>query len=118
MEVHQQTARGTARVLGIPKTTVIKLLRSILRMFLSRYQGVQMLQLGNPQLRIDFTNEFLIKYDAHNNLPLRMLSTDEANFNLNGNINTKNCVHWADTNPLATALVPLSDTKVTVCYGI
>ena len=33
-------------------------------------------------------------------------------FNLNGNMNTKNCVHWVDTKLCAIAPVPLFDAKV------
>lgn len=115
---HMQTARGTARVLDIPKTTVLNLLRSVLRMFPYRYQRVQMLHAGDHLQRIDFANEFLIRYDGDNDWPLRILWTDEAHFTLTGNVNTKNCVHWADTNPHAVAPVPLYDAKVTVWCGI
>ena len=38
--------------------------------------------------------------------------------NLKGNVNTKNCIHCADTNPYVTASVPLFDGKVTVWCGI
>ena len=115
---HMQTARGTARVLDIPKTTILKVLHSLLCMFPYRYQCVQMLQLEDPQLHIDFANEFLIRYDAGNNWPLHILRTDGTHFNLNGNMNTKNCMRWADTNIHAVAPVPLFDAKVTVWCGI
>ena len=48
---HMQTARSTARVLDILKTTVLKLIHSVLRMFPYWYQRVRMLQLEDPQLR-------------------------------------------------------------------
>ena len=67
---HMHTTRGTARVLDIPKTMVLKLLRSIFHMFPYRYQCIQVLPLGDPLLHIDFTNEFLIQFDANNNWPL------------------------------------------------
>ncbi|GFU86675.1 uncharacterized protein TNCV_2880951 [Trichonephila clavipes] len=90
---HTETARGIARVLDIPNSTVRKLLRSVLHMFPYRFKCVQMLELGDPQQRLDFANEFLLRYDADNDWPLRILWTDEAHFTLNGSINTKNCVH-------------------------
>ncbi|GFW07462.1 uncharacterized protein TNCV_3915951 [Trichonephila clavipes] len=95
---HTETARGIARVLDIPNST--------------------MLEPGDPQQRLDFANEFLLRYDADNDWPLRILWTDEAHFTLNGSINTKNCVHWGETNPHAVAPVPLFDAKVTVWCGI
>ena len=57
---HRETARGIARVLDIPNTTIRKLLRSVLHMFPYRFQRVQMLELGDPQQRLDFANEFLL----------------------------------------------------------
>ena len=48
----------------------------------------------------------LIRYDADNDWPLGILWTDEAHFNLNDKENTKNCVHWADTNLHPVAPVP------------
>ncbi|GFW45602.1 transposable element tc3 transposase [Trichonephila clavipes] len=115
---HTETARGIARVLDIPNSTVRKLLRSVLHMFPFRFKRVQMLEPGDPQQRLDFANEFLLRYDADNDWPLRILWTDEAHFTLNGSINTKNCVHWGETNPHAVAPVPLFDAKVTVWCGI
>ena len=97
---------------------VLKLLRSVLRRLSYRYQRVQMFQLGDPQIRINFANEFLIRYDADNDWSLRILWTDESHFNLNGNVNTKKFVHWADTNPHVVAQSPLFDAKVTVRCGI
>ena len=41
---HRETARGIARVLEIPNTTVRKFLRSVLQMFPYRFQRVQMLE--------------------------------------------------------------------------
>ena len=70
---HMETARGKDRVLDIPKATVLKLLLSALHMFPYRYQRVQMLQLGELQLRIDIANLFLIRSDADNDWPLRIL---------------------------------------------
>ncbi|GFS53260.1 uncharacterized protein TNCV_1035691 [Trichonephila clavipes] len=73
---HTETARGIARVLDIPNSTVRKLLRSVLHMFPYRFKRVQMLEPGDPQQRLDFTNEFLLRYDADNDWPLRILWTD------------------------------------------
>ena len=63
---HMQTAKSTAGVLDMPKTTVIKLLCSVFCMFPYQYQRIHMLQLGDPQLCINFANEFLMQYDADN----------------------------------------------------
>ena len=77
---HANHKRHSLCVLDIPETTVINLLRSVFCMFSYRYQRVHMLQLGDPQLCIDFANEFLIQYDADYDWPLRILWTEEVHF--------------------------------------
>ncbi|GFV31286.1 hypothetical protein TNCV_2184791 [Trichonephila clavipes] len=37
-----------------------------------RFKRVQMLEPGDPQQRLDFANEFLLRYDADNDWPLRI----------------------------------------------
>ena len=105
-------------MLNIPSTAVRKLLSLVLHMFPYRFQRVHVLEPGDPQQHLDSANEFLLRYDVDNDWPLRILWTDEAHFTLRGNINTKNCVHWGETNPHSVAPVPLFDAKVTVWCGI
>ncbi|GFU35794.1 uncharacterized protein TNCV_1083571 [Trichonephila clavipes] len=115
---HTETARGIARVLDIRTQRSASSCARYFTCFLYRFKRVQMLEPGDPQQRLDFANEFLLRYDADNDWPLRILWTDEAHFTLNGSINTKNCMHWGETNPHAVAPVPLFDAKVTVWCGI
>ena len=116
--VRRASARGVSRALNMPNSTVRKILRSVLHMFPYRFQRVQMLEAGDNQLRLDFANEFLIRYDNDTSWPLHILWTDEAHFMLNGNVNSKNCVHWAEQNPHDVVALPLYDAKVTVWCGI
>ena len=71
-----------------------------------------MLEVGDNQSRLDFANKFLIRYDEDSSWPLCILWTDEAHFTLTGKVNTKNCVCWADNNPLDVFVSPLHDEKV------
>ena len=59
-----------------------------------------------------------MRYDADNDWPLHILWTDEAHFNLIGNVNIKNFAHWADMNLHAASPVPLFDAKFTMWCGI
>ncbi|GFT34353.1 uncharacterized protein TNCV_3676891 [Trichonephila clavipes] len=70
------------------------------------------------QQRIDFINEYLIRYDSDNDWLLRTLRTDEAHFTLTSNINSKNCICLADTNLQVVAPVSLYNAKATVWCGI
>ena len=59
-------ARNAARSLNLPKTTVFKIQRFVLRMFSYWFQCIQVLQPGNEQLSVDFANFFLYIYDEDN----------------------------------------------------
>ena len=110
---YMQIARGTAYALDTPKTMLLKLLRFVLHMFLYN-QRAQILLLGDPHLRIDFANEFLMRYNVNDDWHFRILWTEESHFNLNGNMNTKNCMQYVDMKPHTVAPVPVFDAKVTV----
>ena len=85
-EIHQTistvrpaSARGASRVLNLPNSSVRNILRSVLNMFPFRLQSVEMLEEGDNQLRLDFANKFLIRYDEDSCKPLCILWTDEDN---------------------------------------
>ena len=77
-----------------------------------------MLEARDNQLRLDFANKFLIRYDEDSSWPLCILWTDEAHFTLTGNLNSKNCVYWANSNPHDVIASHLNDEKVTAWCGI
>lgn len=47
-----------------------------------------------------------------------VLMTDEANFNLCGNVNSQNCRYWANENPRDIQQQPLHSEKVIVWCGV
>ena len=118
-EVHQtistvrpESVRGVSLVLNLSNLTVRKILPSVLNMFPFRFQCVQMLEAGDNQLWLDFANKFFIRYDEDSSWPLRILWSDKAHFTLTGNVNSKNCVHWADKNPHVVFATLLHDENV------
>ncbi|GFY58556.1 hypothetical protein TNIN_95961 [Trichonephila inaurata madagascariensis] len=73
-----------------------------------------MLDTGDHQQRIEFANKYSLQYDSKNDWHLRISWTKEAHFTIIGAIHSKNCVHWADTNPNVMASMPLYVAKFTV----
>ena len=105
-EIHQiistvrtASACSVLHVLYLTNSTVRKILCSVLNMFPFQFQGVQILEAIDNQLRLDFANKFLICYVEDGSWPSRILWTDEVHFTLTGNLNSKNCVHRLDNNP-------------------
>ena len=94
MEVHDTmtsrymlTSRGTTHELAVLKTTVLMVFCSVLCIFRYLCQHIQILQLREKQLCIGLKNKFLIRYDANNDWRVLILSTVEAHFKLNTNVN-------------------------------
>lgn len=103
---YMQTAKGVTRV-AIPKTTVLKLLHSAIRLFLNRYQHVQMLVVGNHQKRTEYLNSISYPIWGRKWLTSSHIMTDKIQFNLTGNFNTKKCLYCAGTNPYVVSPVSL-----------
>ena len=73
-----------------------------------------MLGAVNDRFLLNFANKFLISFNDDNSWPLRILWADETYFMLTDNVNSKNCVHWADNKLHDVFASPLHDEKVTV----
>lgn len=71
-----------------------------------------MFQVCDKKQRLDFANEFLIYFDEDDRW------TNEVHFLLTDDVNSKNCPHWADSNPHEVIAFPLHEEKVTVWCGI
>lgn len=110
--IKKHSAISVARGLYIPKTTVLKLLRCIRRMSLIYFRESQFFNYTiNSVLTVNF---FLFYCDEDIKWPMRILKEKEVNISLAGNVNSKNCIHWADEN---VAPATLHDA-VTTCAAL
>ncbi|GFU39748.1 transposable element tc3 transposase [Trichonephila clavipes] len=67
--------------------------------------------------RLSFAVNFLNRMTVDLSWPWNTLWSDEANFYLNGTVNTQNCRIWAKENPRIRKEIPIQSPKVTVCCG-
>jgi hypothetical protein len=111
------SARGIARTLDMPVSTVHKILRNILHCYPYKITHVQELLQADLPARHTFALAFLARMEVDNDWPWNVLWTDEAHFHLQGYVNTQNCRIWATENPHANHPVPLHSAKVTVWCG-
>ncbi|GFV82083.1 transposable element Tcb2 transposase [Trichonephila clavipes] len=113
------SVRFVAEALGLPRATVQKIMRNILRYYPYKLQFVQELLPHDFETRHLFSLQFLARLEVDPEWPWNILWTDEARFHLDGSVNTPNCRIWETDNPHSTLRVPLHSSKVTVwlCFS-
>ncbi|GFW39649.1 uncharacterized protein TNCV_3188201 [Trichonephila clavipes] len=103
--------------LDLPRSTVQKIMRNILRYYPYKLQPVQEVVPHDFKTRHMFSLQFLARLEVDLELPWNILWTDEVHFHLDGSVNTHNCRIWETDNPHSTLQVPLHSPKVTVWCG-
>ncbi|GFT87385.1 uncharacterized protein TNCV_413731 [Trichonephila clavipes] len=83
--------RLVAEALDLPRSTVQKIMRNILRYYPYKLQLVQELLPHNFETRHLFLLQFLASLEVDPEWPWNILWTDEAHFHLDGSANTHNC---------------------------
>ncbi|GFS85514.1 uncharacterized protein TNCV_2793861 [Trichonephila clavipes] len=111
------SVRLVAEALYLPRSTVPKIMRNILRYYPYKLQLVQELLPHNFETRHLFSLQFLARLEVDPEWPWNILWIDEAHFHLDGSVNTHNCRIWESDNPHSTLQVPLHSPKVTVWCG-
>ena len=101
------SARPMSHELGVPCSTVIKILRCILHWYPYKIQTVQQLKPHDPQQRLDFALHFLARMEVGDMWPENILWTDEAHFTLG---------IWDSTKLLVVHQQPLHSAYVTVVW--
>jgi hypothetical protein len=110
------SARAVSRESGLPKTTVLRALKTRLHMHPYHVRAVQELKERDFQARVDFANWFLEKSEE-DGFPERVLWSDEAHFYLDGSLCNRNCVIWSNDNPNASVTTSLHPQRITVWCG-
>lgn len=111
------SAREVARITGIPKTSVFRILHGVLQLYPYKLQSLHQLLPNDTAKRIEFANWALAKIEEDPQWLLNILWTDEAHFSLHGTVNTHNSRIWAKENPHAYTEEPLHSPRVTVWCG-
>ncbi|GFU11159.1 transposable element tc3 transposase [Trichonephila clavipes] len=111
------SVRLVAEALDLPRSTVQKIMRNILRYYPYKLQLVQELLLHDFETRHLFSLQFLARLEVDPEWPWNIPWTDEAHFRLDGSVNNHNCQIWESDNPHSTLQVPLHSPKVTVWCG-
>lgn len=113
-QLHTSSCREISRRTDIPLTTVWRILTFKLKLYPYKIQKVHAITAGDRDVRYHFSLRCVALIGVDPNWLFNVLWTDEAHFSLNGYVNTKNSVIWADGNPHQVFPQPLHSPKVTV----
>lgn len=114
----ESSTQAVATATGIPKTTVWRSMRKILKLFPYRIQNLHELLPRDHVLRLAFAQDFITHVELNDDWLDHIFWSDEAHFTLSGQVNTHNCRIWSTENPHAFVQSPLHDKKVTVWCGL
>ncbi|GBM63188.1 hypothetical protein AVEN_185563-1 [Araneus ventricosus] len=103
-------------VLDMPYSTVRKILRRSLNFYPYKIKHVHLLQDGDSEVRTNFALEFLARMVVDVTWPWNILWSEEAQFCLNGHVNTHNCRIWTLETLTLSRNNPLILTKLE--YGV
>ena len=92
------SVRRASHQLQISGTSIRRNLRSI-NFHPYKIHLVQELNEDDFDRRIEFCDIMMMRIDQQPNSLLNILFTDEAKFELSGNVNRHNCRFWTDKNP-------------------
>lgn len=109
--------RRLSDILGMHPSSIYQILKELkLKPYIPRLH--QQLNEDDPDKRLEFCEiwQGLLKDD--NQLPMKILWSDEAKFHLDGGINRHNCVYWATDNPHKITTAAVNSPGVTVWCGL
>jgi hypothetical protein len=100
--------------LGIPRSTMQRILMKDLHLHAYKIQLTQELKPTDHVQRREFVNWVLENQNVDGNFSMKIIFSDEAHFQLDGYVNTQNCRIWGAENPRVIQEKPLHAQRTTV----
>lgn len=114
----KRSTRKRAQSLQLSQTTLRRILKEDLKMFPYHIQTKHLLTGDDKQRRLFMANILMEKIEAHAAFLPNLITTDEAHFHLDGQVNSKNNIFWGKKPPEEVAQRPLHSEKVTVWCAV
>lgn len=112
------STRKLSSAIGITRRSLQRILKVDLNLFPYKIQIVSKIMPGDYYVRETFCQKMLELMDNDSTLIDHLFMSDEAHFDLNGNVNKQNCRIWAESNPKAVHEVKLHPQRVTVWCAV
>jgi len=110
----RQLALNTA----VSRRSISRILHEDLNLFPYKIQITSSLNQEDPPIRLEFCQKTLCIVEKDANFINCLFMSDEAHFDLNGNVNKQNCRIWAEGNPQNIHPVMLHAERVTVWCAV
>lgn len=113
----QKSVRRRSQELGIPVSSMQRILKKDLRVHPYKIQLTQELKTIDHGKRREFVNWFLEMERNDTNFHRDIIFSDEAHFHMNGYVNKQNCRYWGLDNPQQIEEREMHPQRVTVWCG-
>lgn len=119
----RKSTRRASLELGIPQSTIVKVLNKRLKLHAYKIQLLHNIKEDDKPRRYNFAVEILNKVEEDNDFLRKVIFSDEATFHVNGVVNRHNCRIWGSENPHVVQEVERDSPKVNVwcalaAYGV
>ena len=104
--------------LSMLPTTVHRILRKCLHLFLYKLKNLHLIQQSDREDRLRFAHYSQHHSDGYSEFLSRIVFTDECIFRLNGHVNTQNARIWGTERPTEGNQVPVNSTGIMFWCGI
>jgi hypothetical protein len=112
------STREISKQTALSSSTVWRIMRNQLNLYPYKLKWVHELKPDDYLQRQTFAEYCISEMNDDSNWLNKILWTDEAHFYLHGNVNTRDCIIWAEERPNTVLSRPLHDEKVTVWCGL
>ncbi len=112
------SVRRLAQETDTPKTTLHRILRNDLQLYLYKVQIAQEISASDKEKRFQFARWFQEKTLNDPTFLDKLITSDEAHFHLRIKHNKQNHRIWTHRNPHKIAEIPLHSPRVTVWCGL
>lgn len=112
------STRRLSAQMGISRQSLQTIMHKDLNLFPYKIQMTNKLNAADLPIRLEFCQKFLQMVEDDENILNCIFMSDEAHFDLNGNVNKQNCRIWSDSNPQILHETGLHPLRVTVWCAV
>ena len=112
------STRSLSAEMGVSRRSLQTIIHKDLHLFPYKIQLVNKLNPADLPIRLEFCQKMLQMVDEDENMLNCLFMSDEAHFDLNGNVNKQNCRIWDAQNPQVLHEKELHPLRVTVWCAV